>query len=174
MRHRGGPRPMTHLHRGLWPQWQWAGARSLWLLFWILVWVECDTVMGLMTHVTLVTRLGLSVILMSSVILTNDGCDTPPYTNRNHSHHKPGPNLSNFKPKCQNRLSDVKIFQATFWVENIQVRGNEQARDSVPWIMFSDCNNQKTALDTIASDWGDNEWKHCAFGSLLFLWQLDL
>ena len=89
MRHRGGPRPMTHLHRGLWPQRQWAGARSVWLLFWILVWVECD--MGLMTRVTLVTRLGLSVILMSSVILTNDGCDTPPYTNRNHSHRKPGP-----------------------------------------------------------------------------------
>ena len=33
----------------------------------------------------------LSVILMSSVIQINDDCDTPPYTNRNHSHHKPTP-----------------------------------------------------------------------------------
>ena len=34
--------------------------------------------------------------------------------------------------------------------------------------MFSDCNNQKTAPSTIASDWSDNEWKHCAMAVYYF------
>ena len=70
---------------------------SVWLLFRILVWVECDTVMRLMKRVT---RHVMSLIVMSSVIVTNDGCDTPPYTNRNHSHLKPSPDFYNLKPVC--------------------------------------------------------------------------
>ena len=138
-------------------------AGSVWLLFWILVWVECDTVMGLMKRVT---RHVMSVIVMSSVIVTNDGCDTPPYTNRNHSHHKPSPGRllrledSLLKSGCRMLAIFLPLFG---W--NVQVRGNEQARGCVARIMFSDCNNQKTASDTIASDWGDNEWEH------LWVWQ---
>ena len=148
----------------------WAGARSVWLLFWILVWVECDTWGS--WHMSRLSRVS-DCQWFSCPVSSWQMTDATLLHTQTEITHIANPDLSIFKPKCQNRLSDVKIFQATFWVENIQVRGNEQARDSVPWIMFSDCNNQKTASSTIASDWGDNEWKHCAFGSL-FLWQLDL
>ena len=75
---------------------------------------------GLMKRVT---RHVMSVIVMSSVIVTNDGCDTPPYTNRNHSHHKPRQRLL----QCEDSLLNfgcrmLVIFLATFWVEHSSKR----------------------------------------------------
>ena len=138
----------------LWPQWHCAESRSLWLLFWILVWVECG-------KGARVTRHRLSVIVMSSVIVTNDKCATLLHTQTEITHISNPPSTWRLQSEANllKSLSDVKIFQATFWVlHELQVTGNEQARPSEARIMFSDCNNQKTASDTIGQ-WLGRQWR---------------
>ena len=138
----------------LWPQWHCAESRSLWLLFWILVWVECGAGAR-------VTRHRLSVIVMSSVIVTNDKCATLLHTQTEITHISNPPSTWRLQSEANllKSLSDVKIFQATFWVlHELQVTGNEQARPSEARIMFSDCNNQKTASDTIGQ-WLGRQWR---------------